>query len=81
MATFSAAISCEHGVHCLEIDADAGPAQNAALEINKDVASKAWPSVLDPIVDSLTADNELRTLSAAARLASLIVQHAHTRKC
>ena len=45
----------------------AGPAQSAALEINKDVASKAWPSVLDPIVDSRVADNELRTLSAAAR--------------
>ena len=41
--------------------------QNAALEINKDVASKAWQSVLDPIVDSRVADNELRTLSAAAR--------------
>ncbi len=67
MTMFSAAISCERCVHCPEGDAGAGPAQIAALEINKDVASKAWPSVLDPIVDSLTADNELRTLSAAAR--------------
>ena len=50
----------------LSIDC-AGLGQNAALDIGKVVASKAWPSVQDPIVDSRTADNELRTLSAAAR--------------